>query len=120
MSVPNLISPAASRDHETNLGLWKWKMKAQLSRAPLGRSEEKRKAKMQEEMKGFLLTKVDLDRVYRRGEWVLPPFLQGFEMGQPSPCFLSQDTKSGEKSSTVFSPVWNASKNEEYRVLKRI
>ena len=60
-----------------------------MSRALPGRSLEKRKAKMQEEMKVFLPTKVDLDRIYRRGEWVLPPFLQGFELGQPSPCFLS-------------------------------
>ena len=110
MRVPGLISPAASSGCEANSGLWKWKTNAQLSRAPPGRSEEKRKAKMQEEMKGFILTKVDLDMVYRRGEWVLPPFLQGFELGQPSPCFLSQDTKSGEKSSMLFSPIRNAPK----------
>ena len=33
--------------------------------------------KMQEEMKGFLLTKVDLDSVYRLEKWFLSPFLQG-------------------------------------------
>ena len=85
-------------------------MKAQLSRAPPGRSEEKRKAKIHEEMKGFLLTKVNLDRVCRLGKWVLLHFLHGFELGQPSPCFLSQDAESDEKSSTVFSPIRNAFK----------
>ena len=60
---------------------------------------------MLKERKGFLLIKVDLDRVYRLWEWILPPFLQGFELGQPSPCFLSQDTKSDKKTSTIISPI---------------
>ena len=58
--------------------------------------------------------------VYRLGKWILLPFLQGFELGKPAPCFLSQDTESDEKSSTVFSPIRNAFKNEEYKVLKGI
>ena len=37
-------------------------MQAQLSRAPPGRFEEKRKAKMQEEMKDFYLPKATLTR----------------------------------------------------------
>ena len=78
LRIPGLISPAPSSGREANSGLWKWKTKAQLSRALPGQSEEKRKAKMQEEMKGFLLTKVNLDKVYRLRKWVLPPFLQGF------------------------------------------
>ena len=68
-------------------------MEVQLSGAPPSRSEEKRKASMLKERKGFLLIKVNLDRVYRLWEWILPPSLQGFELGQHSPCFLSQDTK---------------------------
>ena len=110
MCVPDLISPLASSSREANSGLWKWKTKAQLPRAPLGRSEEKRKAKNAGGDEGFfLLTEVDLDRVSRLGKWVLPALLQGFELGQPPPCFLSQDTKSDEKSSAVFflpNPEW--------------
>ena len=81
LRVPGLISPAASSGREANLGLWKWKTKAQQSRAPPGRFEEKRKAKMQEEMKGFLLTKVDLDRVYKTWKVGSSSFLAGFRAG---------------------------------------
>ena len=53
LRVRSLISLAASSSREANLGLWKWKTKVQLSRSPPGRFEEKRKAKMREEIRYF-------------------------------------------------------------------
>ena len=121
MGVPDLISPPASSSREANSSLWKWKTKAQLPRAPLGRSEEKRKAKNEggDEGNFFYLPKSTLTGftgLESRFSLLSCRVLSWDSLLLVSSIKIPNQMR---RVPPFFSPIQNGFKNEEYRVFKR-